>query len=301
MALTAAGAGVAAAGIRQAGRVESTVEAYFDAVADGRAADALSLGALPEGDRSYLTADVLLAQRDIARISQVEIGTVTRSGAAAEAVVTYRLDLQDGPITVQDSVRLDRSGWRWTMAAVAAPVSLTAAVAATRISLAGTALPSSPVLMFPGSVPLQTNSDLLGIDRRTAVVRFAASEPIAVAVAVPAAAQATLAAALDAAVTSCLDPGNQDPSCPTTVQGVRFIPGSMTGTATVPPSAAGVTYAVLPDAAGRISVSGTFQAQAQWQQLDFNNLADPQSGELTLRYQATIPALDPVQVLWGAP
>ena len=300
LALTAAGGGAAVAGIVQAGRVESTVEDYFAAVADGRAADALALGAIPDGDRSYLTQEVLDAQRDVGRISGVDIGTVTRSGTGAAVDVSYRLAAGGSTFDVLDTVHLDKHGWRWRMSEVAAPVSITADTAASRIALAGTALPTAPVLMFPGSLPVQTNSELLGVFREDTVVRFAAPGPVDVVVAVSTAGQAAVAAALDAAVTACLDQSVDDPSCPTTVQGVRFVPGSMTGTLAQPPSVAGVTYGILPDAAGRILVSGTFQAQAQWKQLNFNNLAEVKSDLLTLSYKATIPAADPIRVQWAA-
>lgn len=301
LAVTAIGSGAAVAGIVQAGRVETTVEDYFAAVAQGRAADALALGAIPDGDRRYLTSEVLEAQRDVGRISQVDIGTVTRSGSAAAVDVSYRLSAGGTTFTVLDTVHLDQHGWRWRMTAVAAPVSVTADTASTRIALAGTALPTGPVLMFPGSLPLQINSDLLGLYRDETVARFAAPGSIDVVIAVSTAGQAAVAAALDAAVTACLDPANEDPSCPTTVPGVPFVPMSMTGSLTQAPSVAGVTYEVLPDASGRIFASGTFQAQAKWKQLNFNNLSEAERGDLTLSYQATIPALEPIRVQWGAP
>jgi hypothetical protein len=285
----------------QAGRVEPTVEDYFAAVAQGRAADALALGAIPDGDRSYLTQAVLDAQLDVGRISQLTIGTITRTGTAAAVDVSYRLSAGGASSDVLDTVHLVKHGWRWRMAAVATPVSITPGAAASRVALAGTALPTAPVLMFPGSLPLQTNSDLLGLDREQTVVRFTARGPVEVAVVVTATGRTTVAAALDAAVTSCLAPANDDPSCPTTVPGVRFVPGSMTGSVTAAPSVTGVTYAVLPDAAGRLLVTGTFQAQAQWKQLNFNNLSEARAGDLTLSYQATILAVDPIRVQWGAP
>lgn len=298
--VTAAGAGTAVAGIMQAGRVETTVEDYFAAVADGRAADALALGAIPDGDRSYLTQDVLDAQRDIGRISGVDVGTVTRSGSAASVVVSYRVSTGAASFDVRDTVHLDKHGWRWRMAAVAAPVSVTADTAADRVALAGTALPVKPVLMFPGSLPLETNSGLLSVFREQTVARFAASGPVDVVIGVSADGQTAIAAALDAAVAACLAPANADPTCPTTVQGVRFVPGSMTGSPTQPPSVAGVTYGVLPDASGRILASGNFQAQVQWKQLNFNNVAETKTDALTLSYKATVPAVDPIRVLWGS-
>lgn len=301
LAVTAVGTGLALAGIMQAGRVESTVEDYFAAVAQGRAAGALALGAIPDGDRSYLTQAVLDAQRDVGRISHLDIGTITRTGTAAAVDVSYRLSAGGASFDVLDTVHLDKFGWRWRMAAVATPVSMTAETATSRVALAGTALPTVPVLMFPGSLPLQTNSDLLGLDREQTVVRFAAPGPVEVAIAVPPAGRTAVAAALDAALTSCLAAANDDPNCPTTVQGVRFVPGSMTGSLTQAPSVAGVTFTVLPDVAGRILVTGTFQAQAQWKQLNFNNLSEAKAGELTLSYQATILAVDPIRVQWGAP
>ena len=301
LAITAAGIGAAAAGVVRSGRVESTVERYFDAVADGRAADALALGAIPAGNRAYLTQEVLAAQREVGRIADLDVGAVTRTDAEASVEVSYTLVTDAGDVAVSDTVQLERDGWNWRMRAVAVPVRLEAPDAALRLALAGTALPTDAVLMFPGSLPLSTNSALLAVERSTTVARFAQTEAIAVGVVVPEAGQQAAAAALDAAVVACLAPGGAqaDPTCPTTVPGVRFVPGSMTGTLTQPPSAAELSYIVTPDADGRIAVRGSIGVQAQWRQLNFNNLSEPHSGELTLTLNATIPAVEPLIVLWG--
>lgn len=301
LALTASGAGAAVAGVTEAGRVESAVETYFDALADGRAADALALGDLPDGDRSYLTAAVLRVQNEVGRIADLRIGRVSRGGGQATVDITYRLGGTGDSPDLHDTVALHKKGLRWRLSATAARVSMTAPDAASRIALAGTALPDAPVLVFPGALPAQTNTQLLGVDRDLAIARFTASEPVTLRAVISETGRSKVAAALDAALAACLQEANDDPSCPTAVDGVRFVPGSMSGTLTEPPSAAGALYGVTPDPSGRIVVSGTFRAQATWQELDFNNIAQDHSAEVTLRYTATVPADEPVQILWGTP
>lgn len=300
LALTAGGTGAATAGMLTAGKVETTVHEYFDAVAEGRAADALALGAVPAGERSYLTDEVLAAQLKVANIDDVSIGAITRSDTEATVDVRYRLVGPDMRETVRDTLRLEKDGWRWRLAQVATPIAFAVPRATGRVALAGTALPTDSVLMFPGALPLTTNSPLLSIDRSRAVAAFDGPDTITIQLQVPDPAKASIADALDAAITACLQDSSEDPSCPTTVTGVRFVPGSMTGTAISLPSAVGFLCDVLPDPSGRITVSGTFDAQAQWLELNFNNLAVQHSGQLTLPYTATIPAVEPLRVQWGA-
>jgi hypothetical protein len=317
LALTAAGAGAAVAGILRVGQVETAIEEYFAAVTEGRAADALALGDIPDGDRSYLTREVLALQNEIARIEDLRIGAISRTDTHATAEITYRLSSGGAGVDVEDSVTLDKDGWRWRLSATAASVAVTAPDAASRIALAGTALPEEPVLLFPGAVPARTNAPVLDVDRTLAVARFAAQAPVTLQAVVSEGGAASVSAAVDAAVADCLgigggesgedtgdtrdDRAEYDPSCPTTVQGVRFVPGSMSGTLTVPPSAAAPSLAVLPDSSGRVVVAGTFQVAAQWQELNFYNLAEDRSGDLTLRYSATVTIDEPLHVLWGAP
>jgi hypothetical protein len=298
--ITAAGAGVAVAGVLIAGRVDTPVREYFDALAHGRAADALALGGLPDGDRAFLTAEVLDRQLAAGRIQDVRVGSTTRSKSSAQVGVQYQLVGTTTTTTVHDTVHVIKDGLRWRLADTAVPISVSATKASTRMSFADVVLPENPILLFPGAMPLQTNSSLLEVDRAQSVVSFTGNYGFDVVVNVPDAGRLAIGTALDAAIAACLAEPAKDPTCPLKVSGVRFVPASMSGAVAVQPSAGAFTTRVLAESDGRIAVSGTFQIQATWRQLDFNNITQQKSGLLTLSFAATVPADVPVQILWGS-
>jgi hypothetical protein len=113
-ALVAAGV-LAAVGVSVAGSMffgpDKPVEKYFAALADGRASDALDLVRLdsPDEERVLLTDDVLAGSD--ARIEDVRIGDVERSGNVANVTVEYTI----GGAQKSQDVTLTKSGSRFVV------------------------------------------------------------------------------------------------------------------------------------------------------------------------------------------
>lgn len=299
IAVAVAGTVVAATSYVHESNPRTVVAAYFDALAAGRAADALALGDIPDGDRSYLTDDVLKAQLDVGQISGLTTGDVQRQGSRAVVAVHYRLDAANlDPTDVTDTVPLHRHGAGWLLERSAVVVPPIAANAQTRVALAGTALPTQPILLLPGALPVQTNAAELGFDRSATVVTFDGAAP-GVSPVITDAGQAAIGAALDAAVATCLANTSSMPNCPLYVTGARVVPGTLTGTVTTPPSARS-TLRLAEDPGGAVTARGTFVVDASWRQLDFDNIARATAGSLTLSYSATVFLVDPIVVQWSA-
>lgn len=298
IALGVVGTAVAATAYAHDRNPRTVVHAYFAALADGRAADALALGDVPEGNRSYLTADVLRAQLDVGRIGSLMIRDVRQRGSRVVVAVHYQLRAAGSdPVDVMDSVPLRRHGTGWLLERTAVTVSPLTAKAQSRFALAGAPVPTESILLLPGALPLQTNASGLGFDRSAAVVTFAGAAP-AVSPMITDAGQTAIAAALDSAVSTCLANSLSMPDCPLYVLGARVVPGSIGGTATTPPSAAKPSIRLADDPLGSVAARGTFTVDAHWRQLDFNNIARDGSGPLTLSYSATVYLVDPMVVKW---
>lgn len=297
LAVGIAGSAVAGAAYVRERDPAAVVREYFDAIADGRAADALALGDIPDGERGYLTAEVLRAQLDAGRVQRVRIGEVDRRGDRAVVAVAYRLSARDGSeATVSDEVPVRRHGVGWLLERAAVVVPAMAADAASRVALAGAPLPSEPILLLPGALPLTTNAPALAFDLGASAVTFAGEAPSATPVLAPTA-QAEIGFALDSALTACLRDNAAMADCPLEVPDARLVPGSLDGLATTPPSA-GARVTLQTDPAGVVRVRGTFVMSATWTELDFDNIASKQSGQVTVRYGATVTLVDPMVVQW---
>jgi hypothetical protein len=307
-----AGATVAVLSILDVRRPDSVVRQYFADLRAGRAAEALALGPVPDGDRRFLTPAVLGLQATAGRIEDLRIGAVARHGDRATVTVSYRLSSAGpeparggSPSTVSDTVPVHRDGLGWALDASAVIVGPLYASARDRIALAGIAIPTAPVLMFPGSLPASTNSAELAIDRGAAVVRFDGAAPRLTPLLTSAGESAVLAA-IDAALQACLEPADASSTaptggradCPLDVPDQRYVPQSMTGTVSSPPSAGATSIDVATDPAGSVAVQGGFSVDAAWQQLDFDNIAQPESGSLTLTFAASVALVEPLVVTW---
>jgi hypothetical protein len=295
--VTVAGAAIAATGIVLAARPDSPVREYLADLNSGDAAAALGLGSVPTGDRRFLTAAVLADQRAAGRIEDVQIVSVQRHGGSAVVSVRYQLVGTSTRTAVQDDVPVRKDGLRWRLAATAVLVTPSASQAASRIAVAGAVVPTQPYLMFPGALPAQTNSALLSVDRARAVIRFATDVPQYVPLVIPDAGRAAISAALDAGIAACLGDQSAD-ACGMSVRGVRYVPGSLGGTMSAPPSAGPPVLTIGTEPGGVIFVTGTFGLAATWRQLDFNNIEQHESGVLTMTYSATLVADTPVAIQW---
>jgi hypothetical protein len=293
------GVSVAGFGLVQASRPQTTVEQYFSALEAGRSAQALSLGDVPQGDRSYLTEAVLRRQLERAKIEAVGIKSVQRKGSNATVYVNYKVVSKDESVSVDDAVLLRKDGYRWKLTKTAVPTTVNVSVAKTRVSVAGTAVPTKQVLFFPGVVPLETNSDVLGFDLTSTLVSFDATGSLNVGVQVRAAKLPDVLAAVDSALATCAPVGaTTDPTCPLAINSVGFIPGSLKGTITTKASADKPSVKVGSAASGVIEVTGQFVMDATWSELDFNNRSQPKSSAVTLQYHAWVPLTVPLTAYW---
>jgi hypothetical protein len=279
----------------QAWRSESAPETsavdYFDALARGDAAAALALGDVPVGVRAYLTREVLQASLAIAKISNVHVLAVERSGPTAMVTLQYQLDYPNRPITVTDAVHTVRQGRNWRLAETAAPVQLSVVPGRARMSIAGARVPEKKVLFFAGALPVSLDTANLDLGRQ--VVHLHGTVPSVLRPRVTPAGQRAVSAAIYDLVRSCAR-GPASLQCPSPDDArVRLVPGSLRGT----PSNSDLTITVdKSNANGRLSVTGTVTVTGNYQQLDFDNQPVRKSGLLKLTIDAHCYAKDPIKL-----
>jgi hypothetical protein len=274
----------------------STVSDYFAALRRADAPAALSLGPRLNGDTRLLTSAVLREQQRLGPISEVTIGGTTKDGSRATVAVSY---LVGGltPTTHTETIALHRKGNGWELDRSASLVSVHVRNAAHRTTLAGSAVPSTPVHVFPGVLPLRFDTAALQMDPKVPTVRLSADADLDVGVALSEAGRRALAAQLDSAVAACL--AHPPTPCPLEATATRTVPGSLRGTVTAPPSA-GPPQLVLSgtDADGLVTASGTFKADVQWTVLDFENQPQQKHGTVSVDYSAQLYVSRPAALFW---
>jgi len=253
--------------------------AYFNAVANGDAARALSYGPVPSDDRRYLTADVLRAQLAVASIRAPQVISVARTPGNANAAtvnLSYRLTPRDGDgRIVTDVVPMIRKNRHWWLAESAVLTRVGLAQARDRASFAGTAFPSAPVLLFPGAMPITfdtPNLELSGVD---STVLFSVADDSSIGVEASAAGIGAARAAVGTALQACLSGTSTDPFCPSPGNGsnvIRAVPGTLRGTVAAG-AADGLTVTVSKDAHGMFLVEGTVSVSGKYLALNYTNLA----------------------------
>lgn len=299
VALAAAGGGGALAitAYQEETAPERVVLDYLTAVAGGDAAGALAYGALPEGEPDLLTAEVLAAQRAIAPISAITVEVVLEPGDVASAQVSYELDFSTGSQTVQDTIRLTREGRTWRLATVAVPVTMRVTNGANRATVAGAEIPDGLHLLFPGALPIAFDTENLGLEVETRVVRFAQEGDLEESAELSEAGVAAVGAALDAALAACLDgTAAARTLCPLPAD-ARAVPGSLTGTLAEPASEV-VLIETTVGYSGRVRISGEVTVTGEYQQLDFNNQRIVKSGDLVVELLAVCYATSPETIIW---
>jgi hypothetical protein len=268
--------------------------AYFHALGRGDAAGALGLGDVPPGEHGYLTSEVLQASLQVARISDVHVLSVDRSGRTARVTVQYQLSYPDGPALVTDAVNTERRGRTWRLTKTAVPVTLRAATAKSRMSIAGSAIPARTVLLFPGPLPLTLDTPNLTLGPLVVHLNGAVPPPIQPAVS-PAGKRAVGQAVADA-IRACLNARNPGP-CPMPADS-QAVPGSVRGAVTGD-LANQLSIDLQPGAAGLLHVTGTVDVSGSYQRLDFNNLPQHKTGMVRLSIDASCYVNQPNRIVWG--
>ncbi len=272
---------------------QAVVRRYFAALAAGNAAAALGFAASPP-DGSYLTAAVLRQQLELAPLTDVSVRDVELTGGHGTVSVSYRLGFADGAEQLTDSVPVIRHGLSWRLDRVATRTSVTGVGdGADRLVLAGGKLPAQPVLLFPGALPVGTDSPALHTDRP--VVRLGEPDQAsAVTVSLTDATRNTLQSSLNKALAGCLAGGATQSDCPQPADG-RPVPGSLRGTALpmqVPPL-------MVLGAGGKVYLSALATVRGSWQDWDFNNQPVRHTGDTSLKLHAVASVADLGRIYWS--
>jgi hypothetical protein len=272
------------------------VAGYFSALASGDAPGALSFGAVPSGDRSFLTTPALRDELAVAQIRDVRVGSMTGSGGTRQAAVGYRLQYSWGSRQVADTVGLVKVGSRWKLAdsAVSATVSLDNALQ--RASFAGTAVPRTVVDLFPGAIPLVFDTAILQLPAGVGVVRFDGSSTADMQAGVSDVGTRAIEAAMASAVTACLTAATPQALCPDPTVNTRAVPASMHGTLIA--STLTVAASVQPDSDGKISITGGFQVNGSYRSLNYDNQASTTTGTFEVTYLAHCFATTATSIVW---
>ncbi len=272
------------------------VSGYFAALQRGDAPAALAYGDVPDGTRLLLTSRALQQQQMLAPLGQVRVGPVQRTGTTAAVRVRYTLAAagrvfpQDTSVPVHDT----SDGWRLDAVAVPATISLTQSVQ--RMTLLGGAVPTRPLLAFPGVLPLHSDTAYLAFDPVSTLVGFGDDPTVTPRVIVTPAGRAAAVTATARAVQRCLGgvPGNAADLCP--LPNERFVPGSVRGT--LAGALRDVQVTLLPTELGEVSIAAHAPVAASYRQLDFRDHTSTGHGPLTLQVHAIAIAVAPMTIVW---
>jgi hypothetical protein len=290
------GIAFAVAALTEVTSPRSTVADYFAALRRADAPAALSLGPRLMGDTRLLTSAVLREQQQLGPISGVRVGDTTENGSRATVAVSYSVG-GVAPTTRNETVVLHRKGNGWELDRSSSLVRVHLLNAAHRTTLAGSAVPSTPVHVFPGVLPLRFDTAALQLDPKAPTITLSADADLNVAVVLSAAGRRALADQLDSAVAACL----RKPLAPCLLEATatRTVPGSLRGTVSAPPSADPPQLVLsATDADGLVTASGTFKADAQWTVLDFENQPEQRHGTVSVDYRARLFVSEPGTIVW---
>ena len=88
--------------------------------------------------------------------------------------------------------------------------------------------------------------------------------------------------------------------CPVPAEVSRPVPGSLHGTAAKKLVDGGVVVSLSADGKGLLSITADLPVDATWKAWDFNNLAVPDHGSITVHLAATATIDDPSTIYWVA-
>jgi hypothetical protein len=279
------------------------VEEYFAALRAGDAAAALSYGLTPPGDHSFLTAAALAAQNRLAVIGSVQAAAATVRGRTARVPVTYTLTAAAAPtrpMVQTTDVTLHRLGQGWSLDRTAAVVRVVPTGAAHRATLAGAAIPASPVALFPGVAPVVYDTASIAQQLGTGLVTLTSTGPVRVGAQLSDTGRKAVEAAVRTAFASCLVRAGTRSStpCPLTPDEYRVVPGSLRGSLT------GASFTIAPslqDVDGLVRTGGTFVVRGRYQTLDFDNIASSAKATVRMPFKVALYATALAVVRWEQP
>ena len=269
---------------------DHVVRSYFAALARGDARAALGYGDVPQGDRSFLTSEVLRAQQTAGSMSALRVAPMSQGAVP----VTYTI----GSAHVTDLVPVLKRDGQWRLSASAVPTSISLADAQQRATIAGAAVPTDEPLLFPGALPIRFDAAVLTVTPGSAVVRFAGSSTGSVAPTVSAAGTRSITSAMSMLLSTCLTASPPAPDCPVpSGTGLRAVPQSLHGTLAGAPT---VTISVAPQADGKLAITGVAHVDGSYQSLDYQNKATTTTGAVDVAFTAHSYATDPLKIVLDA-
>lgn len=287
---------LAVAQYRRDQSAQTVVRRYFTALAAGDAAAALGYAAVPPRG-SYLTAEVLREQLRLAPLTDLVVQGSQLSDGRGTVSVSYRLRFTDGDEQLTDTVPVlrDGSSWRLGRVAVATQLAVTSP-GEDRLTLAGGRLPSGPVLLFPGALPVGTDNPAIQVDGRPSVQLGPADRATSeLSLSLTAAARDELRHGLSSALAGCLA-GNPAPDCPDAGDS-RPVPGSLRGSALPMSQPLQINLGI----GGVIQLAGTVTVRGSWQVWDFNNQPVRRTGDTVLDLHASASIADLNTIYWSQP
>jgi hypothetical protein len=292
--LIAAGGAYAYSGYRNGQGADGAVRGYLHALARGDAPSALSYGTIPAGSRTFLTSAVLRQQLRTAPMRDITIGADSTSGDDTKVAFSYDLAFGRGDQHVQDSVLVRKVGGRWQLDRVAMSVQLTLEQAGDRATFAGAAVPTGETLLFPGAVPIGFDSPYLRLTLATDQLPLSQSPEVELSVELTPAATSAISHRLAIMLTTCGQGGTGTAVARCPVPSPQFVPGSMSGT--LVSQAGDLTLGVASTSEGTISISGTATFNGTYKLLDFNDVAHPHTGKVSVPFEAVAYAVSPLDV-----
>ncbi|MCW2528884.1 MAG: hypothetical protein JWM76_3744 [Pseudonocardiales bacterium] len=298
VAVIAAGSATAVVTYLRVAGPSQVVSSYFDAVRSGDAPKALAYAQEVTGDRRFLTSEVLRVQQRIAAIGEVTIVSSTRTGEAATVSVSYPIGTGDRAKTARESVGLRLVARHWRIDSPAASVRIDVGSGRNRATLAGMALPTDAVWLFPGGAPITYDTPLLeqgvGSDR----IQLSSTGTLRVVAKPTDAGRDQLVRDLRAAMAGCLEQAAAAPAACPLAHGIgRVVPGSLRGALTELTLSADPTL-ISSDADGLLQLDGSATVHGSWTTLDFNNLPVAASGDAIVAISARAYVSAPAAVAW---
>ena len=272
------------------------VRGYFSALARGDAPAALAFGDIPAGPRDYLTRAVLREQQRFAPMRDVHVTSTSRAGDKATVAVSYRLQFGEGTQQFSDEVGVQQRHGTWHLSTVAVSTRLELGQAEDRARILATTVPTEPVLLFPGAIPITFDTPYLQLSAATSSVQLDGPVQTTLVVEVTPQGRTAVLAALRTLFTPCLAGSpSADPRCPLPTS--RGVPGSLHGaiTGAFAPDA---TVAVAGVAAGRLDVTGHVHVKGRYQELDFSDLPVAHTGTVSVLLSASTYATAPLRLTW---
>ena len=288
---------VAYLGYTATGGPDGAVRGYYAALASGDAPRALAYGDAPIGSRTLITSTVLREQERIAPLRDFGIIAVDQHGDQARVSVVYTLRFATGTQQISDTVTVHQVNGDWRLVTPAVPTMISVQQAYDRMTFLGGAVPDGPVLLFPGALPIHFDTPYLQLSAASDSVSFATKTVADVTVEVSQAGRDAVATALRSKLHDCFTAAKPDPLCP--VPNDQIVPGSLHGTTAGDVSTA-MTLSLDSSPTGEITVSGQLNFTGKYNQLSFDNVATPHSGQLMIPLSSATYAVQPISLRWTA-